>query len=261
VGEGGEVSDHQPNPAIPPTEDLSQDFHDDQPKPTTGDFPECCWCGQEMSKHDMSHDAKAMPPQPLPPTTGEWTEEEVRNLLLTRIGGGYGQLVTAINAALAAERKRAISDTLTACEGQVRQLEQQLAAEREEVKRLIADKVMLHEANQQLREQLAIANSTTESTKRVLTNTCEKLAAAQAAFVKLKSAIRDVHWHGKPLSETLNIDITDTTALNAAIATARQPLVDGLCGIRKMTIGIHSVPAEELRNEIDALFAKVKEGK
>ncbi len=55
----------------------------DQPKPA-GE-PECCWCGQEMSKHDMSHDAKAMPPQPQPKPTGEQKAVAMTRVCLWRL--------------------------------------------------------------------------------------------------------------------------------------------------------------------------------
>jgi chromosome segregation ATPase len=216
------------------------------------------------------------------PATGEWTSHDAREY---GHQGGWELIADAHNAALAAKQQEleATAEVNALLQNGIENRDNQLAAEREEVKRLIADKVMLHEANQQLREQLSGMELELQRSNAKCAEKASQLAAAQAAFVKLKSAIRDVHWHGKPLSETLNIDITDTTALNAAIAAAtseilkqahewremweaseaaQQPLVDGINeALQRLSAMEDFMPSRLVAVGLRHALSNMKEGK
>ncbi len=188
-----------------------------------------------------------MSDQPKP--TGEWTVEPVKRSDGTlwpglayiaqsngKVFGAFNEqqaihLVAAINAALAAEREK--RDTAecnrSGFELENYGLKDQLAAEREKVQALrqrmaeidIKTKALKRalEHLQQLRDQLAITTSEEHRLRALLDlpghELRKQLAEAQAELDRLCKIY--------PWAVRL-----DTTALDAAIAAAQQPLVDAL---------------------------------
>lgn len=231
------------------------DFKIDQPKPTkklgnslivrtTPDPPkptgESCTCGHATCACPVH-----WPLERKEEPTGEWTVERLANSLDEN---GIIKTTNLINAALAAERKR----KLFAFMRENDQLKQQLAAEQEKVDISIEQwrKIAADSANEnlQLRSQL----SEHEKAILTLTENCKhwrtRLAAAQAA-IAAHNKLSNERALGCPIA------YGDTTALDAAIAAAQQPLVEAGKKMR-LSCGI----AEDCM-EWDAELAKVKEGK
>ncbi len=177
---------------------INRFMNKDQPKPT-GE-PECCWCGQEMSKHDMSHDPRVMPSQPLPKPTGEWTARKAATGYIAGLYWGnieiYRQSLVALedleriadahNATLAAEDEKAkaawrrvvtLEQQLAAREAFSKRVEKQLATERERAEKLMD--ALGHRA-----DQLAAAVKALKEIERD-SNGWEK-SMADAALPKIK---------------------------------------------------------------------------
>ncbi len=167
---------------------------------------------------------------------------------------------------LAEVRREHGSDAFDRLNRELEEARTQLAAEKERYPKFAGE--LAERAEQQLaaeRERADhnsdIGDSIARASRQVEDRLSKQLAAAQAAFKQLKAAIRDVHWHGKPLSETLNIDINDATALSAAIAAAQQPLVELLERVADcLKNWDYGTGLPSLRKEILAALAKVEEG-
>ncbi len=186
-----------------------------------------------------------------PKPTGEWTVDSLKEMI--NEAKGYGAewheiIADAHNAALAAKATELHDEWWE----RVQDANKQLAAEREEVKRLITDKAMLYEANQQLREQLAAAQATIKE----ITGELAERTAHDCDF----HAIDASEWW-KAVKRARKLD---TTAFDAAIAAAQRPLVDSLKradgAIRSGDHVKMGLALVVIRDRL-ALLAKVKEGK
>ena len=159
-----------------------------QPKPIAGEWtadadgvllPLHRFIGQYAKEIAEAHNAAL---------AAEWEDHQrTKDTLREEYGKFHGDDYADMNAArkrildledqLAAERKRAIADTLTACEGQVRQLEQQLAAEREEHGRITANLAM---QVQEVTHQLTTVRELRELDQKALAAEREKVHKAES---------------------------------------------------------------------------------
>ncbi len=105
-----------------------------------------------------------------------------------------------------------------------------------------------------------------EKLESINVNEHDKLAKAQAAIVDASDLIE--HADPASLSSPLRDKLTDilssydTSALDAAIAAAQQPLIDAWSLCKKRLYGVYiSLSVEDAISHFDAAMEKVKEGK
>jgi hypothetical protein len=202
-----------------------------------------------------------------------------------------------LEAALAAEREQFATAVKQAAEQLAENHKQQLAAEREKHARTSLSLDLSRSDNQQLRSQLAAAKAEVKTETRlhlkakkqldeynesavfyeqsIRIKTIEaQLAAAQSRVdnckrLELESAkaqaalklIQDAHDNKGSigLSDTIvSSRSSDTTALDAAIAAAQQPLVDAINKLYELADEECISEAHQVR---EAALAKVKDGK
>ncbi len=166
---------------------------------------QCPSCGQTIPLHSELAADKAQ----------EWTAERVKRYYFS--GGGDEVLAQDINAALAAEREKATNE------------------ERLRWQQVHHDFTEALKERQQLREQLAAAEKDNERLKEQYeltsldcANTRKREATAQAAMQLIKARCENTKPTQLAFNDILEWCKCDTTALDAAIATAQQPLVDAL---------------------------------
>ncbi len=229
-----------------------------------------------------------------PTTTGEWTADSVYRMGLE--GRGYIEIADAHNAALAAERRAAEvkwNEAVAARDinhlNRIHELDKQLAAEREKQPKCVycenpatcfgsyecdtnhgfaCDDCCGHgnEDGQCEPLQKFFAQVGTEFNK--IQQLREQLAEAQAAIVEHNRHVAEMHTASS--DDCYEIPLLDTTALDAAIAEARQPLVSELqnivnCDLSGMRKDFGDDTDRQFRlwakSRAKAELEKVKEGK
>lgn len=180
------------------------------------------------------------------PTTGEWTAERLRQCGIESTTMAQ-YLCDEINAALTAEQEKVESVT----------------------RRYEAERLLREQEIQQLRNQLEAETANSTRLACELSTSQTQLAAAQAA---MKDALdyykNECSGYEPSLSvfhRKLDNIFTDTTALDAAISAAQQPLVDALRNILSVQIGVGlqgvATAIGKVNTIAKAALANVKEGK
>lgn len=226
-------------------------------------YEPCCWCGQTIAKHDMSHDPREMPSQPTSGKQEQWTlvpRASHFNIICDGVTIYEGvtselqgeTLVASHNASITAERERFklqqknYIDLCDAVLGTGTRIDNDPFA-----------------AVQQLREQLAAARKLQQLTEDNQVRWMQKheesqkqLAAAQAAIKEHNSNIP-----ADPRRSHRRIAYSDTTILNEYVAKECQPIVEALASVRRRFPLAANTDQREIIDTLDAALAQWKERK